>query len=182
MPARLLGKAVDHREPKAAALARRLGREEGLQGVDLRLLRHPRAGIGHGKEAIVARRELGLPRRIGLVHVNRGGLDAELTTARHGIAGVEDEVEKRRLDLPRIGERRPEIRARQRRDLDGLPQGAAQDRHHPGDDLVQIDRLGLQDLPASKGQEPAHQLRPARGRIQSSLRSPASSVSRASSN
>ena len=54
MAARLLGEAVDHRQPEAGALADRLGREERLEDLRERVRRHADAGVADADDGVVA--------------------------------------------------------------------------------------------------------------------------------
>ncbi len=98
-----------------------------------------------------------------------GNLDSEPAALRHGVAGIEREIEHRVLHLRGIGEGRPQPAA-----LDGLdgdffaerpPQHAVdQIGHQP----VEIDRTRLQRLAARKGEQMPRQVGPphrARDRI-----------------
>src|SRR6185312_9923535 len=154
VPGRLLDEAIDLRQAEAGPLADLLGGEEGLENVRQDLVRHALAGVGHREYGIGAGRELAMAGR----HFGIAGLDRDVPASGHGVAGVEDEVEKGGLDLIGIGQRGPQLGGELLPDLDMLTHRPMQEIIHADDDLVEVDRLRAELLAAREGQELLRQL------------------------
>ena len=105
----LLDDAVDGGQAQARALAHRLGGEEGIEDLALDLLGHADAGIGHFDADIVAgRHDRGAQRR-RLGHRLVGGLDGDGAALRHGVAGIDHQIDDGVAKLRLVGMNRPEI-------------------------------------------------------------------------
>ena len=85
--------------------------------------------------------------------------------SRHGVAGVDAQVEQRVLQLGRVDQGRATGRRRRppRPSIAG-PDGAADQILHAGDQPVDVGRLGIERLAAREGQQPVGQRRRAAGR------------------
>lgn len=70
------------------------------------------------------------------------GLDGQPTASGHGIAGVDAQIQRRALELVRIGERRPRLAIADQLDRDPPAEGADQHGTHPREHGVDIGRLG----------------------------------------
>jgi hypothetical protein len=158
--------AVHHAEAQAAALADLLGGEERVERARDHLGRHPAAGVVDGKHHILAELELridfGEP---GFQHeIIR--LDGDPAASRHGVAGVDAQVEHRILELRLIDPHRPQLVRHDDVDADLLAERGAQQRKHLFDRNRQIEGAKLQRLDARKRQQPLHQIGTAQRRLQ----------------
>ena len=123
----------------------------------------PIAGVGDGDADIIAGRQR---RRVRghAVEPRIGGGDGEPAAIRHGVAGVDGEIEQRAFQLVGIAQRAPQIVRRDDRKIDGLADGPAQQilqRHHQ---LIGIDAFRNQRLPPRKRQQAMGERRGAVGR------------------
>lgn len=170
MPARLLHEAEHHAEAEAGALADILGRVEGLEGAGKRLRRHAHAGIGNRDHHILPRLHLVMMQGVAFVEMCIAGFECQLAALRHGIAGIDDEVEHRHLELPGIDLGEPEARPAHEFEFDLLGNRPPQHRLDAGDQLVHVDNLRLQCLSARECEQPVRQFRAALCRLCSHLR------------
>ena len=100
----LVDEAVHLRQPKAGALVRRLRREEGVE--------HPRQDVGRDAAARVRHRDrdeiaLEAEPRVGRLQRRVLGRERDHAALRHGVAGIEREVDERELELGEIDPHRP---------------------------------------------------------------------------
>ena len=102
---------------------------------------------------------------IGLVERGVGDFDRQPTALRHGVAGVEGQIENGALDLGGIGQGVPQAAADYGFDFDRFAEGAAQEFGHVADEAGEIDDLRVQGLTAGKGEELARQLGGAVGAV-----------------
>ncbi|CAH2602877.1 protein of unknown function [Rhodovastum atsumiense] len=151
------GEAVDRRQPHAGAGTMRLGGEERVERVFQHLGCHAAAGIGDGQGHVFARRQIRRTGGLGL-QGKVGGGDAQHATARHGVAGVDGEVQHRILHLRGIGFGDPQPGGAIELDADGFAEAALQQVHRVRHHRVQVDRLARQRLLARKRQQAAHHL------------------------
>ena len=93
--------------------------------------------VGPGLHGHVARRVL-------LVELDVGGLDGELASLGHGVAGVDHEVHEHLLDLARVGQRQAEVGREHLHEVDVLAEDPPEHLLDPRGDLVQAQRHGLQ--------------------------------------
>jgi hypothetical protein len=77
----------------------------------------------------------------------------------HRVTCVDDEVEDDLLQLARVGPDAAGLGGQLGDDVDVLADQPPQHRVHPGDDLVQVDDLRLEDLLAAEGEQLARQCR-----------------------
>ncbi len=93
-----------------------------------------------------------------------GGLDRQRPAIRHGVAGIDREVEDRALQLVRIARGQPEAAGRHEFEADVLGDGPAEQFLHGRHELVGIDGLGVEGLPAREGEQAVGESRrPVRG-------------------
>ena len=106
----------------------------------LRLVRHPRSGVGDLEHRVPSRRqsELGGPE---YVEIDDGRLDPDLATVRHRIARVDDEVHEHLLELAGVRAHGLERRRRVDHERDVLVDQAVQHRLDASHELVEIDLL-----------------------------------------
>ncbi len=90
-PPDLLGESVDHGKAEARALAKRLGREERIEGLGDDIRGHARAVVRDAERDVLARRQVAFA-CAPLVQPPVAGLDRDATTVRHGVARVDAEV------------------------------------------------------------------------------------------
>ena len=153
VPVRLLDEAQDLAQAEARALARRLGRKEGIEGLAHHLGRHADAGIGHRDHRVLAGSHLRVGAGVALVEIGVGRLDGELAAARHGVAGVDDKVDQRALDLGGVGEHAPQAAAQHGLDLDRLADRAPQHLGHAADQCVEIEHARFERLAPREGEQ-----------------------------
>ncbi len=103
----LPGEAVDHRQAKPRALADRLGGEERVEGALDHLGRHAGTGVGDADADVLAGTHAARVGSVGAVEVCVAGLDGERATVGHGVAGIDDQVEDRALELVGVAQREP---------------------------------------------------------------------------
>src|SRR5450759_141372 len=152
--AALLHDAEDRREPEAGSLAHSLRREEGFEemGLDLR----------GDADARVRDRDCDLrtqlpPRSFlevdGLFRVDISRADREPASARHRVARVHGEVHDDLLELARVNLHPAGVGRKVGQELHVLADEPAEHLLDPGDDLVHVHELRLEDLLAAKGEE-----------------------------
>src|SRR5262249_43588975 len=150
MPARLLDEAVDLGQPQPAALANFLSGEERLENAAEMLLSDAEASVADRQHQVVAGIDALEAGNITLVEMHVRGLDDQLATLRHGIARVEREVEEGGLELVGIDPARPCAAGGDRFDPDRLAERPRQHLQHADDEVIEIDALWRQRLPASE--------------------------------
>ncbi|MCY1460604.1 hypothetical protein D9M71_781750 [compost metagenome] len=99
-------KAVDHRQAKAGALADRLGGEEGLKGALHHCFGHAHAGVFNADTQKLASGQAPLS-GFGALHFDIGATDAQGAAKRHGVTGVDAQVEQRVFQLLCVYSDRP---------------------------------------------------------------------------
>src|SRR5215468_7588178 len=118
---------MDLAQAKAASLTDRLGREEGFEHTLHNVLRHPRSGIAdRNLHVLSGDKVLDLP-AVLLVEKRIAGRDRQLTAFRHGVAGVDGEIEDGCLQLDWIGFDLPEAVGGNNVESDRLAQRAAEE-------------------------------------------------------
>ena len=94
-----------------------------------------------------------MERRVGLVELDFGSLDRQLPALRHGVAGVDRQVEQHLLDLARVGSHGAQALLQRRDELDVLADQPSQHLVRVAHDLVQVDDARLEHLLAAEGEE-----------------------------
>src|SRR5262245_25974124 len=117
------------------------------------------ARVRYGNHDIMARRHLRILRLIHVIEVGRLGLDRQKPAIRHGIAGVDREVEYRRLELGRIDDRLGLALHDVDLEADIFADTARRERRHAFDEVIDRDLLRLERLAARKGQKLLRQSR-----------------------
>ena len=74
------------------------------------------------------------------------------------VAGVDDQVGQHLLDLPRIGEHARQAGQPHHFERDARPEQSPEQRRHPRDDVVELQRLGLHDLAPAEREQLARQV------------------------
>ena len=116
----LLDDAVARGEPQAGALARALGRKEWLEDVVEDVALHAGAGVRDGKDDPASGRDCGRGSARGWFHECVASLDHEPTAARHGVTGVDREIDEELFHLARICLDQRQVRVHHRGDFDVL--------------------------------------------------------------
>ena len=98
-----------------------------------------------------------------------GGLDRQASALRHGVAGVEREVDQHLFELRGIGAHRPQVRRQLQIDRDVLADQAVEHAAHVGDALVEHDDFRREDLPPAEREQLSGQRRRAIGRVEDLL-------------
>ena len=90
------------------------------------VLAHADAGVGDRQHDVSAGRDLEMLLRIGGIENGVLRLDHQLAAVRHGIAGVDRQIEHRVLQLIGVDQRLPQVGRHPVLDLDRLAEGALQ--------------------------------------------------------
>src|SRR5262249_61125078 len=99
----LLDKSLDRTETQAPALVVALGRKKRIEGPLGNLRRHARAVVGEGDRDVRAGANVSQLPGLNLVNLRNGSLDAQTSTVRHRISGVDGQVENGRLQNGGVG-------------------------------------------------------------------------------
>ncbi len=126
---------------------------------------HARSRVADGDAHVLARGDIVM--MICIVVIDRGvpGFDREPPAARHGVAGIDGEIEQGRLELAAVGLDLPESVGTDELDLDVLVQRPAQQLIDFRDEPIRIDALGRERLAPREGQQTPGQLGPALGGV-----------------
>lgn len=124
MSARLLGEAIDHRQPKASALANRLGGKEGVEGAVIGALRHAASGVGDAQDHVITRFQIALGFGGASGQVLICGVDHQSAATGHGIPGVDHQVEQSAFQLVGVGLGDPQAFAQLHVQLDAFVDAA----------------------------------------------------------
>ena len=152
MAAGLFDQAVNHAEPQAAAFAGFLGGKKGFEGMFQHLGRHAATVIANRQHDIWTGSHVLLGRGVILVELNVAGFQRELATSRHGVAGIDGQIEQGAFELIRVDQGLFQVGGQHRIDLDIGAQGAPHEIEHAEYQLVQVGRLRQQRLTARERQ------------------------------
>lgn len=89
---------------------------------------------------------------IGVIETDVVGFECELAAGRHGIAGVQRQVQDRARELVGVDQGGPRVRGEQRGDLDLFAQRRMQQLGGLQDQRIDVDLARLQRLLAGKCQ------------------------------
>ncbi len=161
---RLPHDAMHRRQPETTAAGVTLGGEEGLENPPELLRRDAVPGIGDGERDIAPRRD-----RLGADGFLReqGEMPArqrQAPTLRHGIAGVDREIDQHLIELRGIDPHMPPRLLEFEGEDDVPPEQAHEHRRDAAHRLVHRDDFGLQRLLAGESEQLPHQRRAARDR------------------
>ena len=98
-----------------------------------------------------------------LIEGRVGGFDGQLAALRHGVAGVERQVEERGLQLAGVGPDDPQVRGHRQLQLDRFAQGPAQQGRHLFDQCAGLEGLRRERVLAREGEQAVGQLGAAQG-------------------
>jgi hypothetical protein len=145
-------KAIDLGQAEAGALADFLGREEGLEHPLEKLRRNAGAAVLHADhDEVAAETARGARGRIG-------SFDAQRSTAGHGVARIDGEVEQCQLELGDVEFHRPRVRLDMHLHAHGGAHGRPHQRPNVGQLVLQPHALEAQRLPVSERQQLSGQL------------------------
>src|SRR5256885_1157007 len=147
--AALLDDPVDGREAEPGAFSLRFGGEEGLEDPSSSLGTHANAGVAHREHGVGPRLHDRVLAGIRFVELHVGGFDRQLTARGHGIARIHGEIHDDLLELAAVGAHGTQVAARRRSQVDVLADHAPQHLVHVGHDLVPVEDLGGEGLPAT---------------------------------
>ena len=94
--------AIGRRQPQARAFAGLLGGEERLEEVVSRGAVHAHARVGDREEEVWTGLDVEMRDGVGLVDEDILGLDGDRSAVWHRVSGVDDEIDKDLVELPRI--------------------------------------------------------------------------------
>ena len=159
MPGRLAHEAVDLAQAETGALADAFGREErlecALQGGGV----HAAAGVGDRDHDVLTDLDrLGHVGHIGLVEMTVGGLDRHLAAARHGVAGVDRQIDQRIFQLVGVHMGAPQAARQHGFQRYGFTERPAQQLAGCGNQLVGVDGFRVERLLPCEGEQPAGEL------------------------
>src|SRR5882724_3824260 len=146
------------RETEAGAQAELLGREERFEDPLPHFGRNADARVGHLQYDMRSR--LGRPTHLGWLSVdgNIACRHGEHAAARHGITGVDREIEQHLMQLRRIAGDRPKVFGGMRLDPDVTGKSLTNDPVEIIDQMVQPDSHLLAVKSSGKGQNLTHQV------------------------
>ena len=136
-------------EPRPLAL----GAEERLEDPGLGHRVHAGAGVGDRQQDVGAGRHVGVGRCTPVADVEGDGAQRQPAAGRHGVAGVDGEVDDHLLHLPGVDLHLAQLGVELGDELDVLSQQPLQHLLQPGDHRVEAHHPGLHRLPASEGEE-----------------------------
>jgi hypothetical protein len=105
----------------------------------------------------------------GFLEAEQAGRDHRLAALRHGVAGIEQQVEQRSLELAGIEPRRRQPLRQVEAQPQPRPEAARQQLRHAAQRGVHIGRLSIQPLPPGEGEKLARQHRAPPRRFQRAL-------------
>ena len=151
-PAALLDDAIDCRQSQSGAFAGCLGGEKRLEHVGLCVGIHSMAGIADGEHRVLAGGHAEpLPGGFVDVHVRR--LDGQNSTARHGVTGVDGEVDQHLLQLSAIRFDFPEIIGQSQGNLDIFAHQPAEHFGGAADYIIKFEYGSLPHRLPAEGQQ-----------------------------
>ena len=153
----ILDDAVNHGQAQAGAGTDALGRKKGIEDALEGRLVHTGPGIGDLQHDIRSGRRLGRA-PVVLARRGHGGANRQASPIRHGVRGVDPDVQYDLLDLIGIHLDRHEVHGQVFFDRDHLGDGARQDVKGLVHDRIQRQRLEIAFDLAAEGQELAGQL------------------------
>src|SRR5437773_3371781 len=98
----LLDNSIDNRQAHSASLTHLFGREEGFKNAGASCFIHPTAGIGDPQADIVTVGSSDSLRQLAAAFRRIFGDEREATSVRHGVAGIDGEVDDDLFETARI--------------------------------------------------------------------------------
>ena len=153
MTAALLENPVHRGEAEAGSLAELLRGEERLEDAGPRLRVHPRAAVGHRQAHVAAGLDTPVLAVERLLELHRERLDRQRPAVGHRVTPVHREVEEDLLELTGVGQDRADRRVELHDERDVLADQAVEHLLDLGDDLVQVEQPGPNDLLTAEREE-----------------------------
>ncbi len=153
----LLHNAMDRGKPQARAFAHILGGVERVEYAAKHLRAHPAAGVRHLQADKLARTRFETLARGGLVEYRQAGGNVNRSAARHGVPGVERQIDEDLFHVPLVRARRRQVRLAIKMQLISLADELAQ---HLGQSLHRSRKSNgfeLHGLLVAERQQPARQ-------------------------
>ena len=151
--AALLDNAIDVGKAQAGAFAGVLGGEKRLEQVGLHFGRHAAAGVRDAQKSVGAGRQMARGKGARLGQREIAGFDAQDTPLRHGVAGVDGQVEDQLLHLAEVGPNADRRLGQGQFQLNVFAQNPPQQVRHLRHRAVQDEQSGFEHLLAAKGQQ-----------------------------
>ena len=130
---------------------------------------HPAPGVPDAQSDVASGTRSRTRGRRLLVDDDVLGVECQRATAGHRVARVHREIDQNLLDLPGVGEDRPQAGAQGGHELDVLPDGPAQQLLDVARHAAEVHHLGMDDLAAAEGEELAGERGGAVGRLPDAL-------------
>ena len=143
---RLLDEAVHHAQAQAGALAGPFRGEERIEYLVEHSGRNSGSGIARRDHGVAAGPDVAVHSRIIVVEKDEAGLDDQLASVRHGVAGVEGQIEDRGGELIGIDNRRTNLVVEHGFDLDMLAERPLQQFCGFDDQCVDVGYLRFERL------------------------------------
>jgi hypothetical protein len=158
-PPGLLDESVHLTEAKPGPLTQFLGGEERFEGTTDHIGSHADTRIRHANNHVLARWQLRIHPAVVLVYVNVCALKRQLSAIWHGIARIDGEVDKRRLQMICVDFHPPQPGRTNSLNLDFFAQGTLKKFGGAAEEFVDVGWLWIEWLPAGKGKQTACQRR-----------------------
>ena len=154
-----MSKTVDLRKSQTCPLADGLGGKKRIEYLRKHVVGNADAGVPDLDGHKIALDD-------AIVHENIAGLNRHLAALRHGIAGIEDQIDQRRFELGGIYRDRPYAVVCLDLQFDRAAEPGVEHIAHREDAVAHVDGLGIDALPARERQKLAGQRGPSlRGRV-----------------
>jgi hypothetical protein len=167
----LLDDAVNHGESEAGSLAGRLGGEERLEQPGLGFVAHAHARVGNHQADVSAGGDERMRCNVFRGELDVGGLQQELASVGHGVAGIYDEIHDNLLNLRAVHLYRPQPIAERGCDLDVLAYHVRRHVRDLSQDRIQRKDCRLNDLLTAEGEKLVRQFSRPPGRLHYAFRS-----------
>ena len=162
VPLALLDDAVGRRQAEAGPLADLFGGEKRFEQAALGLPAHAASGIADREHHVAPSEDLLFVKR-GVLQLHVPGLDRHDPAGGHRVSGVDDEIHHDLFELAAIGQHPRQIRRQRERDVNVVADQTAEHAGDVGDQLVHVERHGVQYLLAAEGEQLLGQPRGAAG-------------------
>ena len=159
----LLDDAVNHRQSEARAFPDFLGGKKGLEDLFLQLRRNAGAGVGDLEQDIFGRRQQRFLERGAFGRRDIARAERDLAALRHRVARIDHEIDHDLLELVEVSLHQPEIASVLEFETDLLAGEAPHQHLQVGQQVVDLQHLRPQGLPARERQQLPHETRRAIG-------------------
>ena len=155
--------------------ALRLRREERLERTLADVVVHADAEVADGQADVAPRLQVDVVGRVGLVDDVVRRLDDQAAAVGHRVARIDREIDEHLLELAGIGLDGPEVHAETSLEHHPLAERPMEQVLEPGNDVVEVEHLGLDDFAAAEDEQLPRELRSALRRLRGSPRRPRAS-------